>query len=167
MTLQERIKQLKEIQAKLPDTLSQIAEDATLAAVEKAAELTPPTADDLAGTGTRSGEMKAHWATDSKTKPMGGALSGGKEFHTVLANDKPYASFVNDGHRMTKHFVPGLDVDPYTGKLEKTKDGKGGIVVGTKTAYVEGLYMADQAKKAYQETVEAEAREKIEKLFKD
>ena len=165
MDLKQRVEQLKKIQAQLPETLSQIAENATLAAVEKATELTPPTADDLAGTGTRTGEMKAHWATDSKTKPLGGALSGGKEFHTVLANDKQYASYVNDGHRMAKHYVPGLVVNPNSGQLEKVDPSKGGIVVGTKTAYVEGLYMADAAKKVYQEQVKQEAK-RLEDLLK-
>ena len=161
MDLKQRVEQLKKIQAQLPDTLAQIAEDATLAAVEKAVELTPPTVDDLAGTGTRTGEMKAHWPTDSQTHPE---VSGG-EFRTVLANDKQYASYVNDGHRMAKHYVPGLVINPYTGQLEKVNPSMGGIVVGTKTAYVEGLYMADAAKKVYQEEVEKNAR-RLEELLK-
>ena len=162
MTLKERAAQMKKIQSQLPETLAEISRNATIAAIEKAAELTPPTVDDLAGTGTRSGGMKQHWDTDSQKKPE----VSGNEYRTVLANNKKYASYVNDGHRMNKHFVPGLGVNPYTGQLEKTKDGTGGIVVGTKTAYVGGLFMVDQAKKAYQETIETEARKKIEKLFK-
>lgn len=43
----------------------------------------------------------------------------------------------------------------------------GGIVVGTKTSYVPGIHMVDNAKKIYEETVEIEAKKKIEKLFKD
>lgn len=161
MDLKQRVEQLKKAQARLPDMLSEIAKNATIAAVEKAAELTPPTADDLAGTGTRTGEMKQHWVTDSTTDPE----VSGKEYRTELANNKQYASFVNDGHRMDKHFVPGLMVNPYSGFLEKVDPSMGGIVVGTQTAYVEGLYMADAAKKAYQEQVEKEAG-KLEELLK-
>ena len=47
MTLQERIAQLKQVQEKLAQKLAQAAKDATIRAVEKAAELTPPEADDL------------------------------------------------------------------------------------------------------------------------
>ena len=54
LTLKMRAQQL---QARLPDVKRKITsacENATLRAVEKAAELTPPTEDDLSGTNTRS-----------------------------------------------------------------------------------------------------------------
>ena len=38
-------------------------------------------------------------------------------------------------------------------------------MVGTKTSYVPGLYMADAAKKVYQETVKTEL-DKIQEVFK-
>lgn len=155
------MEQLKKVQEKLPEVLSDIAKNATIAAVEKATDLTPPTADDLAGTGTRTGELKAHWATDSKITPE---ISGG-DYRTVLANSMQYASYVNNGHRMAKHYVPGLMVNPYTGQLEKVDPNMGGIVVGTKTAYVEGLYMSDAAKKVYEEQVKQESK-KLEELLK-
>ena len=69
MTLTDRILQLKAAQEKIPEKLAAVAEAATLRAVETATELTPPTENDLSGTNTRSGEMKQHWATDSRTKP--------------------------------------------------------------------------------------------------
>ena len=168
MTLEERVKQLKNIQAQLPGTVAGIAKGATLRAIETATELTPPTQDDLRGTNTRSGEMKQRWKKDSRVDPIGAALSAGKECITVLANDMEYASYVNDGHRMDRHFVPGLYADPATGSLEYDADyaaGGGGLMVGTKTSYVPGLYMVDAAKKVYQETVESEAHKQIEKLF--
>lgn len=169
MTLEERLKQLKKIQAQIPSTLYEISKGATMRAVETAAELTPPTQNDLRGTNTRSGEMKQHWATDSKVNPIGGALSGGKEFQTVLANNKEYASYVNDGHRLNRHFVPGLYINPSSGMLEYDSDyaaGGGGIVVGTKTSYVPGLNMVDAAIKVFHETVEFEAK-KLEDLFRE
>ena len=100
MTLEERVKQLKNIRAQLPGTVAGIAKGATLRAIETATELTPPTQDDLRGTNTRSGEMKQRWKKDSRVDPIGAALSAGKECITVLANDMEYASYVNDGHRM-------------------------------------------------------------------
>lgn len=96
MTLEERIAQLKQAQGKLRQRLAQAAKDATIRAVEKAAELTPPEADDLSGTNTRSGAMKQHWATDSVLTPQKQA----DRYVTELANDLEYASYVNDGHRM-------------------------------------------------------------------
>ncbi len=153
LTLKMRAQQL---QARLPDVQRKITsacENATLRAVEKAAELTPPTEDDLSGTNTRSGEMKARWATDSTTYPYG--FSDGT-IRTSLGNNAQYASYVNDGHRMDRHFVPGLYINPYSDALEYDPSKETGLVVGTKTAYVPGLHMVDEAKKVYRETLKSE-----------
>lgn len=161
MDLSDNVKRLQNIAAMLPGRLNDIAKTATERAVEKAAELTPPTQNDLRGTNTRTGEMKQHWATDSDTNPQ----KRGKDLVTRLANDKEYASYVNDGHRMDRHFVPGLYINPYSGMLEYAPGADVGIVVGTKTAYVPGLFMVDEAKKVYEETVQTESA-KLEELFK-
>lgn len=161
MNLSDNVKRLQNIAAMLPGRLNDIAKTATERAVEKAAELTPPTQNDLRGTNTRTGEMKQHWATDSDTNPQ----KRGKDLVTRLANDKEYASYVNDGHRMDRHFVPGLYINPYSGMLEYAPGADVGIVVGTKTAYVPGLFMVDEAKKVYQETVQTESA-KLEEIFK-
>ena len=153
MTLEERIAQLRDVEARFPGELTAVAKGATIRAVEKAAELTPPTLDDLSGTNTRSGGMKQHWATDSRVVPV----KRGSTYVTELNNDKQYASYVNDGHRMDRHFVPGLVIIPESGMLEYNPDGKGGIVVGTKTQYVEGLFMAEAAHEEYDRGVRAEA----------
>lgn len=151
LTLELRVKQLQAAMPKLKDRITSACENATMRAVEKAAELTPPTQDDLRGTNTRSGEMKQHWPTDSKTSPE---VSGNK-YTTYLNNNKDYSSYVNDGHRMDRHFVPGLVINS-AGVLEKNPDGTGGIVVGTKTSYVPGLHMVDEAIKTYRETLKSE-----------
>ena len=161
MDLSDNVKRLQNIAAMLPGRLNDIAKTATERAVEKAVELTPPTQDDLRGTNTRTGEMKQHWATDSDTNPQ----KSGKDLVTRLANDKEYASYVNDGHRMDRHFVPGLYINPYSGMLEYAPGADVGIVVGTKTAYVPGLFMVDEAKKVYEETVQTESA-KLEELFR-
>lgn len=153
MTLEERIAQLQDVESRLPGELSAIAKGATLRAVDKAAELTPPTLDDLSGTNTRSGEMKQHWASDSKVIPV----RRGDTYVTELNNDKDYASYVNDGHRMDRHFVPGLVINPESGMLEYNPDGTGGIVVGTRTQYVEGLFMEEAAHEEYHRVVRVEA----------
>lgn len=156
MTLKERIRYLESQRPKIVEKIASACENATTRAVEKAAELTPPMQNDLRGTNTRAGEMKQHWATDSKVEPMGVALSGGGTYVTILANDKQYASYVNDGHRMDRHFVPGLVINQESGFLEMNPDGKGGIVVGTKTPYVDGLFMVDAAKEEYKRVLRQE-----------
>ena len=93
VSLQQRIQQLKKAQANLPDILYQTAKGATMRAIEAAAAATPPRENDLRGVNTRAGGLKQHWATASKPEPMGGALSGGSSYTTILANDLEYASY--------------------------------------------------------------------------
>lgn len=166
VSIQKRILQLKKIYGDIDNILYDTAKGATIRAVEKATELTPPTANDLRGTNTRTGELKQHWASDSKTEPVGGALSGGNSYTTILANNMQYASYVNDGHRMDRHFVPGLVINEESGMLEYNPDGKGGIVVGTKTKYVKGKFMVDKAKEIYEEVIKNELDKKIGEAFK-
>lgn len=150
MTLQERVEGLKRAQAQLPDLLADIAQEATQRAVEKAAGLTPPTGGDLSGTNTRTGELKQHWAADSEIIPV----RQGSDWVTILANDKEYASYVDQGHRMDRHFVPGLYVNPESGLLEYDPAAKVGLIVGAKTPYVPGVYMVDAAKEEYRRAVQ-------------
>lgn len=145
MTLAERMKQLRQVETQLPGILTRAGMNAALRAVEKAVEETPPTTDSLRGANTRTGELKQHWVTDSRPRP----LRRGDNYVSELNNDKQYASYVNDGHRMDRHFVPGLVINPVSGLLEYNPDGKGGIVVGTRTAYVPGLFITDKAKEEY------------------
>lgn len=166
VNLQRRIQQLKKAQADLPEILYRTAKGATMRAIEAAKDATPPKRDSLKGTNTRTGELKAHWDTDSKLELMGGALSGGSTYVTVLANDMEYASYVDQGHRMDRHFVPGLHVNPESGLLEYDPAAKVGIVVGTKTKYVKGEFMVDKAKEAYEKAVLTELDKEIERLFK-
>lgn len=147
MDLKLRMEQLKKAKAKLPGLLGDAARGATMRAVEAAAAATPPK-DDAAGTHTRTGELKAHWAADSRTEPE----IAGREYKTQLANSMEYASYVNDGHRMDRHFVPGLYVNPHSGLLEYDPARNVGITVGTKTKYVPGEFMTDKAEDAYRKT---------------
>lgn len=152
--MEQRAKQLKQIQQQIPGKLKAIAKGATLRAIEKAAELTPPTDDDLSGTHTRTGTLKDHWNTDSVKEPE----IQGDTYVTQLNNNMKYASYVDEGHRMDKHFVPGLYVND-AGVLEYDPGNRNkGIVVGTKTPYVEGLHMSDEAKREYERVAEAELK---------
>lgn len=169
VNLQQRIQQLKKAKADLPEVLYQAAKAATLRAVEAAQAATPPKEGTgrgpYIGANTITGELKAHWATDSKIEPMGGALSGGSTYVTFLANNMEYASYVDQGHRLKRHFVPGLYIDE-NGRLARNLDGKGGLIVGTKTRYVKGEFMVDKGKEAYQKTILAELDKEIRRLMK-
>lgn len=151
-------KRLAELEKQFPDMrgrLVAIAEGATLRAVERAVELTPPNtfADgEQRGVNMISGEMAEHWETDSQTVPV----ESGDDLVTTLANDKEYASYVNDGHRLDKHFVPGLYVDA-DGLLSRDLTRDVGMMVGTKTSYVEGLHITDDAIDEYRKVVQSEA----------
>lgn len=170
VTIQRRIQQLKKAKADLPKILYQTSKKATLRAVEATQAATPPKEGTgrgpYIGTNTITGELKAHWATDSKVEPIGGALSGGTTQVTILANNKEYASYVNDGHRMDRHFVPGLYINPSSGLLEYDQNAKVGLVVGTKTRYVKGEFMVDKGKEAYEKTVISELDAEIARILK-
>lgn len=159
--LRKRLKELHEIGADVPNILAEVAEGATVEAVRVATENTPPNGGaSISGTNTRSGEMAQHWAIDSQTKPS--RVGNGVE--TSLANNMQYASYVNDGHRMDKHFVPGLIVNG--GMLERVDPDAGGIVVGTKTTYVKGLYITEKARKRYRKVVKTELEKRVKERFK-
>lgn len=158
MELKSAVKRYRVQSEQLKKDLDSLAMEATFAAIEAATDATPPV-DDLSGTHTRSGELKAHWATDSEAVPA----RRGRKLITYLANHIAYASYVNDGHRMDRHFVPGLYVNPYSDMLEYDPNYPGGIMVGVKTTYVPGLFMAEKGEEAYGKALDAIA----DKLLKD
>lgn len=163
VTLQQRIQQLKKAQAELPKVLAEVAKGATMRAVEAAQDATPPKAGTgrLGGTHTLTGELKAHWATDSRIEPE---VTGGR-YETALANNMEYASYVDQGHRMDEHFVPGLRVNPNTGQLKYDPAADGGLVVGTRTKYVKGEFMTDKGREAYEKAVLAELEKRVKEVL--
>lgn len=167
VALQARIQQLKKAQADIPNILHDVAKDATMRAVEATADATPPKANTgrgaHIGTNTVTGELKQHWATDSVIEPQ----QTDNGYQTTLANNVQYASYVNDGHRMDRHFVPGLYINEESGLLEYDPGNRNaGITVGTKTKYVKGEFMVDKGIAAYEKTVLTELDRRIEELFK-
>lgn len=166
VSLQQRLQQLKKLQADLPKVMSEAAQKATMRAIEAASDATPPKAGTgrgaYIGTNALTGELKAHWAIDSDPTPK----STGDGYTTILANNMEYASYVNDGHRMDRHFVPGLYINPGSGLLEYDPSANVGIVVGTKTAYVKGEFMTDKGIETYRQTIRDELEQEIRRLMK-
>lgn len=158
--IRKRLEELRKAGESIPDIMYEVAEGATVEAVRVATENTPPNGSAIAGTNTRSGQMAQHWELDSQTKPV---MTGGSA-QTSLRNDMQYASYVNDGHRMDKHFVPGLIENG--GLLERVDPDVGGIMVGTKTTYVKGLYMKEKAIGKYRSVVRKDLDKRVREAFK-
>lgn len=156
--MRKRVKELQVLGEKLPEVISDCMEGAMVEAIKTATQSTPPNTGDLAGTNTRSGQMAQHWQTDSIIRPD----HTGNTYNCELANNMKYASYVDKGHRMDKHFVPGLIVNG--NMLEKVDPEVGGIVVGTKTKYVKGLYMKEKAVGKFRSTLRKNLDREVRKL---
>ena len=155
--MRKRLDLLAKIGADIPRIVNEVAKGATVAAIEAATNATPPNGGAaLAGTNARSGSLAQHWTTDSVIEPVNGT--------TWLKNDLQYASYVNDGHRVDKHFVPGLH--EVGGRLDYDANYDGGIVVGTKTTYVPGLHMKEAGIGKYRQVVEAELDKRVREAFR-
>ena len=142
------MKRLQKAGVKVREIVIDAAKTGTMAAVETAAEHTPPNGGaPIRGVNTRTGEMAQSWATDSQIIPT----VSGDTITTMLCNNKQYASYVNDGHRMDKHFTTHVAIE--NGMLVGKPDGTGGLMVGTKTSYIPGLYMKEKATGKYKTTV--------------
>ena len=160
------LKRLHRANANVVDIIAEAAETATIAAVETAAANTPPNGGaPIRGVNTRTGAMSQAWATDSITQPIGLALSGGGTAVTMLRNNLQYASYVNDGHRVDKHFTTHVAIE--NGMLVGKPDGNGGLVVGTKTTYVPGLYMKEKAIGKYKTTVRAMLKDAVKRAMSE
>lgn len=158
--IQKRVDELKKAHVNLQAVIPRIAEAATIAAVDKATEKTPPNGDAaIAGVNARTGDLAQHWTMDSITRPVKSA--GG--YKTELVNKLQYASYVDQGHRMDRHFTSHLAVEG--GQLVGKPAGDGGLMVGTKTDYVPGKYMVDEAKKTYRAKVYAAIRKELKKAL--
>ena len=154
--IRKRLAELRQAGANVPKIINEVTEAATIEAVRVATEKTPPNGSALAGTGMRTGQLAQHWAVDSVTTPVNG--------RTKLANNMQYASYVNNGHRVDKHFVPGLMVNG--GMLERVPKDAGGIMVGTKTTYVKGLYMKEAAVGKWRSIVRSELDRRVREAMK-
>ena len=158
--MRKRLDELRRAGQDVPKIMAEVVEGATIEAVRVATENTPPNDGTIAGTNMRSGEMAQHWATDSQTTP----IIMGRSVRTELSNYMRHPSYVNDGHRVDKHFVPGLIKNGSL--LERSPDGSGGLMVGTKTTYVKGKYMKQKAIGKYRDVVRTELDKRVREAFK-
>ena len=156
--IRKRVKELQALGDKLPQVLSDCVESAAVEAVKAAQQATPPNTGDIAGTNTRSGQMAQHWATDSKTKPT----HTGKKYTAELNNNMQYASYVNDGHNVNEHFTSHVAIEG--GVLVGKPDGDGGLIVGTKTQYVKGMYMKEKGIGKWRTTLRKNLDREVKKL---
>lgn len=157
--MRKRLKELEALGDSFQEVIEGCMESAAIAAVETAAANTPSNTGAISGTNTRSGDMAQHWQTDSDTAPT----RQGDKLECALANNMQYASYVSDGHRVDKHFVPGLTING--DKLEMASpDDKTGIMVGTKTTYVKGMHMKEKAISKFRSTLRKNLENEVKKL---
>lgn len=158
--MRKRLAELNKAGQNVPKIMMEVAEGATIEAVNTAVNNTPPNGAKIAGTNTRSGDMAEHWQTDSQTIPtyIGGSV------RTVLANDMQYASYVNDGHNVDEHFTSHVAIEG--GVLVGKPHGDGGLVVGTQKTYVPGRYMKEKAIGKYRDVVRKELGKRVREAFK-
>lgn len=150
--LNDLMKKIPEMQKEIVAGIEQNVKDAADVAVLAAREATPHDGDGKKrGYNTITGELEAHWSwrfirQDSYNKHNFGTL--------YIYNDTSYASFVQFGHNMHKHFVPWLYIDGCGTISYETNHNLPmfGLVVGTKTKYVDGRDMIGPAEKAFNET---------------
>lgn len=175
--IQRRADLLRKRGADVDGIFRRISKGATQRAIAAAEDKTPMSEDDLAGVNTRSTHLKQHWGDGSTYLPvMRPHPGGGVEYVTILGNNIDYASYVDQGHRLTKHFVPGLMIDPATGKLQRVEaeytDELGikhirGIVVGTKTSYVPGHFMTEAGRDVFEDSAIRELNKIAQEVFRD
>lgn len=137
--------QLKHVTEKLN---SKIRNNVRLACYEMVAEAkrcTPPHEGEERGKNTVTGNMARHW--DSSFN-----IDDDYTIKVRLFNNVQYASYVESGHRMKKHFVPWLYIDG-TNTIARHQPEPGeplfGLVVGTKTKYVPPEHIVEKARKRF------------------
>lgn len=163
--MRKRFEQLRKAGENVPKIMVEVATGATQQAVNTATDFTPPNNAPIAGTNMRSGQMAQAWQNDSQITPTVSSTASTTTVTTVLANNMQYASYVNDGHRLDKHFVPGLMVDGDL--LQRAPAGVDtGLTVGTKTTYVPGKHMKEKAIGKYKTSVRIELDKRIREAFK-
>ena len=146
--LNELIKRIPSYESGLKRGIVQNAKDAADVAVLAAREATPHDGDGKSrGFNVITGELEAHWDWEYR--------GGGDTLGSIrIFNSMSYAGYVQYGHVMHEHFVPWLYVDGMGTLSYETNHNLPlfGLVVGTKTKYVDGVDMIGPATKAFHET---------------
>lgn len=143
---------MKEFKAQLEKVTSQLKNEtrknvklACYEMVSEAKRCTPPHEGEERGKNTVTGNMARHW--DSSFN-----IQNETNIKVRLFNNVQYASYVESGHKMTKHFVPWLYIDG-TNTIARHQPVPGeplfGLVVGTKTKYVPPEHIVEKARKRF------------------
>lgn len=143
-------RQLAALKREYPQRFRRAVKAASQDMVAEAAGATPPLHGEDRGKNTVTGNLAAHWKYEINESP--------NETRVSLINDLHYASYVDQGHRMDQHFVPWLYIDgmgSIARHIPEPGEALFGLVVGTKTAYVEGYGMADKAKDRFVKALRA------------
>lgn len=154
MSLQKDIQNFRQKSAKVMHAAHSFTEQNVRAAcaemVLKAKEATPPHEGEQRGLNTVTGNMAAHWKSSYD-------FSNEVNCTIRLSNDVQYASFVENGHKMDKHFVPWLYIDDdgiLSRRIPEPGEPLFGLVVGTKTTEVPPEHIVKQAKERFFEVYE-------------
>lgn len=85
-----------------------------------------------------------------------------------LTNNKPYAVFVQNGHKVSRHFVPWLYKDGGGMLSYETNHNQPmfGLIVGTKTPYVKGVDMVGPAVDAFNDKFDELTQKTLSKFEK-
>jgi hypothetical protein len=133
--------QIKQLRTQYRSMFDKAVKSACQDMVIAAAESTPPLNGEDRGKNTVTGNLASHWGYDVN--------DDGDNTRITLYNNMQYASYVDQGHRMSEHFVPWLYIDGM-GAIARHIPTPGeklfGLVVGTKTEYVKGYGMVEKAK---------------------
>lgn len=152
MTFKQYVAGLDQMGLRLRTQVMEAQRTATIAAVNKATERTAPNDGIPRGSNVVTGNMAQHWQKDSKVDPV----DEGNRMTTELNCDAPYASYVNEGHWLYRHYVPGLYIDG-NGLISKANvPGVGLIVAKDGKKWVPGRYMETDAIEEYRYVLKQE-----------
>ena len=152
-------KHLKEIQELLKNSLEQNVRIACEEALLTAKAETPPKGEPR-GRNTVTGKMAESWSYRYTINDSG-------DVAVTFENSQPYAPFVDKGHKVPRHFVPWLYVDD-SGLIARHIPVSGeklfGLVVGTRTQYVEGANVTQKATDRFNEVFDELSEKTLEEV---
>lgn len=144
--MDEFIQELKQFPKEFDRVAENVLNEAIDVAEIHAKDLTP----------SISGDAKAKWKTAKAYRVVNG-------FKARLYNNSAYIGYLNDGHRMAMHFVPGYWVD---NEFKYDPKAKEGVIMGSKTKYVKGKFMLEKASGRAEKHLVKIATKELEKVKK-
>lgn len=138
------IKELKAIPGEFDRVAEKTLNDTVSVGEVYAKDLTPSV----------TGDAKGKWQTAKAYKVVNG-------FRARLYNNSSYIGYINNGHRMEPHFVPGewvgtvFDYNPFA---------KEGVIMGAKTKYVKGKFMLEKASGKAEKFLVSKMSKEVDKI---